>query len=479
MKKIILLLVVLLLSIQVNAQITPGSVAPNFTATDINGNVHTLSDYLAAGKTVIMDVSATWCGPCWNYHNTHALEDTYDSYGPDASNEVVVLFIEGDSATTLADLNGTGSNTQGNWVQNTPYPIIDGSNIGSLYQITYFPTVFRICPNGLVSEIGSSSASTIRTSINSNCGIPPLVGVQNYAKAIESINLNNFCTATGSPIAKVKNNGENIITTATLNLKENGNVVATKLYSGSIPRFVTRNITFDSMLLNPNSTYSVEVANVNSLPLFNPAFSSANLGVNIADEVSNIVIKVYLDNYPTEASWKIKNSTGIIVASGGPYLGNTNGGGADANTTKIINVSLPPGSCYSVQLLDSYGDGWGGGLTQHGIEIFDTNNTSLYNIAIENFGTTLTVPNLITTAALATSNFEKSKIMVYPNPSNGIVNTNTNESVKVAVIDVLGKTVFQTISNNSSVDLSSLQKGMYIIKVTGENINYTEKLILN
>jgi Secretion system C-terminal sorting domain/AhpC/TSA family len=478
MKKITLLIVVLLLSIQSNAQIAPGSVAPNFTATDINGNVHTLSDYLAAGKTVIMDVSATWCGPCWNYHNTHALEDTYDAYGPETSNEVVVLFIEGDANTTLADLNGTGTNTQGNWVQNTPYPIIDGSNIGSLYQITYFPTVFRICPNGLVSEIGSSTASAIRASINSNCGIPPLVGVQNYAKAIESVNINNFCTSTGSPIAKVKNNGENVITTATLNLKENGNIVATKIYTGSIPRFVTRNITFDSMLLNTTSTYSVEVASVNSLPLYNPAFSNANMGISIADEVSDIIVKVYLDNYPSEASWKIKNSSGVVVASGGPYIGNANGGGADANTTKTLNVSLPAGSCYSVQLLDSFGDGWSGG--QHGIEIFDTNNTSLYSIT-GNFSTSLNVPNVVTTAALANSNFEKSKTIVYPNPSKGIINVSTNEYVKISIIDVLGKTILQTetVSNDSNINLSTLQKGMYVIKIIGENTNYTEKLILN
>lgn len=44
-----------------SAQIADGSVAPDFTATDIDGNTHSLSDYLAEGKTVILNVSATWC----------------------------------------------------------------------------------------------------------------------------------------------------------------------------------------------------------------------------------------------------------------------------------------------------------------------------------------------------------------------------------------------------------------------------------
>jgi len=39
-----------------------GSPAPNFTLTDINGNVVSLSDY--AGKVIYLDFWATWCPPC-------------------------------------------------------------------------------------------------------------------------------------------------------------------------------------------------------------------------------------------------------------------------------------------------------------------------------------------------------------------------------------------------------------------------------
>ena len=47
---------------QANAQVADGTIAPDFTVTDIMGNTHNLYSYLNANKHVILDFSATWCG---------------------------------------------------------------------------------------------------------------------------------------------------------------------------------------------------------------------------------------------------------------------------------------------------------------------------------------------------------------------------------------------------------------------------------
>jgi thiol-disulfide isomerase/thioredoxin len=121
-----------------------GATAPDFTVTDINGTQHTLYSYLNSGKVVLLDVSATWCGPCWNFHNAHYLEDLYAEYGPAGTNEVVVLFYEGDAATNAQDLDGTDAASQGDWITGTPYPIINETPLQlnlNIYAPLGFPTI--------------------------------------------------------------------------------------------------------------------------------------------------------------------------------------------------------------------------------------------------------------------------------------------------------------------------------------------------
>ena len=57
--KNIALAVLISFSTIATAQLPDGSIAPDFTTTDVNGNVHRLYDYLDDGYTVILDISAT------------------------------------------------------------------------------------------------------------------------------------------------------------------------------------------------------------------------------------------------------------------------------------------------------------------------------------------------------------------------------------------------------------------------------------
>ena len=125
MKQFFTLLAAAIFATGAFAQLPNGSIAPDFTITDINGQSHNLQTYLDQGMSVILDFSATWCPPCWGYHEEGTLKDLYNAFGPGGTGDVMVFYIESDPTTTEADLNGTGTNTQGDWVDGTPYPIVD------------------------------------------------------------------------------------------------------------------------------------------------------------------------------------------------------------------------------------------------------------------------------------------------------------------------------------------------------------------
>jgi len=183
MKRFLLLFLLTAISFtSVRAQLPDGSTAPDWILTDLNGNVHHLQDYLDEGKTVFIDMFATWCGPCWNYHQTHALKDLYEEYGPDGTGQVMVFGIEADMSTPtncIYDIDCPSS--QGDWTAGVPYPIIDltptnGPTMAINYNLAYYPTIYGICPNGQVWEVGQKPVSALVGFMN-NCPQPPPLAV--------------------------------------------------------------------------------------------------------------------------------------------------------------------------------------------------------------------------------------------------------------------------------------------------------------
>ena len=125
--------------------------APDFNVTDIDGNQHQLyADILDQGLIAVVDVSATWCGPCWSLHDSHALQELHEAYGPDGTNQLRVIFYEADGGTTMADLEGNTGSTQGNWLDGVTYPIVNESPVTlnmNIWAPIGFPTVNVIRPS--------------------------------------------------------------------------------------------------------------------------------------------------------------------------------------------------------------------------------------------------------------------------------------------------------------------------------------------
>jgi len=73
------------------------------------------------------------------------------------------------------------------------------------------------------------------------------------------------------------------------------------------------------------------------------------------------------------------------------------------------------------------------------------------------------------------------EISVYPNPTNGLFNVNGINDCKIEIMDISGREVYNsyTTSNNTSIDISDFDKGVYFVKIVKENeVVYNQKIIV-
>ncbi len=84
---------------------------------------------------------------------------------------------------------------------------------------------------------------------------------------------------------------------------------------------------------------------------------------------------------------------------------------------------------------------------------------------------------LLGTSVLTTSNNEKNKFVIYPNPVKEIINTSITTIFDFEIYDILGNLVLKGKNIESQVNVNSLTKGIYFLKLTSENNIINQKFI--
>ena len=88
---------------------------------------------------------------------------------------------------------------------------------------------------------------------------------------------------------------------------------------------------------------------------------------------------------------------------------------------------------------------------------------------------------------LSVNYFENQELFrIYPNPTNGFLNVRINNyvgKVNIQVIDINGRIVSEYKNEDfnieKSLNLNNLQTGMYVLKVSGDALNFTQKIMKN
>ncbi|MCC7467087.1 MAG: T9SS type A sorting domain-containing protein, partial [Saprospiraceae bacterium] len=454
---------------------------------------HHLYELLDAGKIVLIEISATWCAPCWVYHNSQALQDLYAEHGPQGTDRLRVFWIEGDPSTNTNCIYGpAGCNggSAGDYTQGVAYPILDNADIANTYQIAYYPTLYIICPNKRLYEVDPLSAEDLWEKA-STC---PVAHGANNAGIFEYATgalLHEICgTQEVNPHFLLTNVGTTPLTQATIELKWNNSTVQTLEWTGDLPTYGEAPVTFQPL----------SITNTGSLPA---SISQINYGVGDEDLENNdridnfskaknfnstqVLLKIRTDQYGEETYWELRDDEGAVLEFGGNQLVGPNGGGAFPLGTPIgpgtypsltiirDTLELPANGCYSIHFSDAYGDGM---CCDFGAGYFRMYNLDDPNVPILSGGEFDNYARRAFGAGVISATSEtiwEHNLEIFPNPASSQVHIDiVTPSVPVTgirIFNAFGQLITvlpnQTGGNTSwQVEVGSWPAGVYFVQTS-------------
>lgn len=196
---------------------------------------------------------------------------------------------------------------------------------------------------------------------------------------------------------------------------------------------------------------------------------------------TNVSLAITLDQYPSETSWTITNSSGTTVASGSGY--------STANGSVNETACLPAG-CYDLNFFDSYGDGicctYGNGsytLTSSAGTLasggsFTSSETTNFCVSGSN--------RQDASAAAPVRGY--GDLSLYPNPTRDLLNFNFNSELdgaaRIQVTDLTGKILMAKSfemhagENQNLIQVNTLPQGTYLILLNSEQGTLSRRFVV-
>ncbi|MBO6051940.1 MAG: T9SS type A sorting domain-containing protein [Bacteroidales bacterium] len=561
MKKIFTLFVAMVLAVLSYAQPANGSLAPDFNLYEIDkttGNMitdHTINlyDMLNDYKTVYIDVSATTCGPCYNFHQTGTLDGLYNNYGPNSTvNDSRVLFIEGASTgSSWAAINGSAGSSYwdcthvyGSTTELVPYPVVplrlspnyvanDGScnyyTFHTNYSIGAFPTIMMVCPNRMVYDLYpdvTSNATTYHNQIASRC--PAWTNTNDALLSTQKLMASMyFCENDIVPTVLLQNMGTTALTSATLRVTYGSNV-QTYEWTGNLAQFATEVVTLSPVTPTQDGSQSmtIEVINANGVADQGSSMNTftANFGVQRTSDLatssqtfssaSALGLWTLVDN--TDGDFGIYNGALRLRAWDAPS------GATGECYAPLMNFSNSPTPSlkfdyahrrYSsaseklqVMVSSDCGATWTTVWEKSGAALatvtsgsgeFNATSSQYQTAAVDltsyagqsrviikfvftsGYGNNVFIDNVeISDSPVNVESVDESVLAIFPNPVSDVLTINYDKAIsQIDVYDVNGKLVKTFTTVGSTVNVSDLSSGVYMLNMQTEDGLVVKKIV--
>jgi Zn-dependent metalloprotease len=370
------------------------------------------------------------------------------------------------------------------------------------------------------NQIAVLTGTTLPSSVTSTTGIMTVVFVSDYSTTGQGFSANY--TSTGSAYCSG---------TTTINTSDYGTVT-----DGSSGNNYCNNQDCEWLIQPPNATsvtlnftaFDLEDASTDGNTIYDAVeiydgattgatllgtFTGNNIPQTLTSSGGSLLIRFYSDlvtnkqgwsaNYTSTQSTYCTGSTTLTAQNG--TFNDGSGGNQYANNSDCSWLIQPPSATSITLSFSSFNTE----LNNDGVIVYDgANNTA--SVLGQFSGTS--IPSSVTstggsmyveflsdpalrangwvanyTSTLTTGINENQvgqNISIYPNPSNGLftIKSDFEGSVTYEITDILGKQIYKTdklLKGENTIDASSFNKGVYLIKFEYNNGRYVEKLIID
>lgn len=319
--------------------------------------------------------------------------------------------------------------------------------------------VYSIDELSVIGFVQNPTTKEIHQSANLN--LDPITAVyENDAEVMDFTNMiERYCNNNFSPIFKLRNNGSNNLTDLVIKYQVNDEEIQTYNWTGDLS-FLEK-----ELVELPQISFNLE--QTNTLRLFIDQVNATNDDYTLNDTIihvfdkslqsgSVVEVKIRTDNAPSEVTWEMVNSTGEIIATGGPYT--------ESGITYTEAVPLTENGCYEFFIYDSGGNGLCCG---NGTGFFRLASGSTTLAQGTQFGYGVSAQFEATTIDISNPSMD-APFNVYPNPASNLLMIDipsSSASAKITIVNQLGQEFYQTTvkDGKTEINTSSWPSGLYII----------------
>ena len=415
-----------------------------------------------------------------NYLNVIMLQDNIDSYqaGADANPSQIVngqyrhMHVFRDAITPSWG-EAISPTTEGTLITKTytyDIPQTIGFNV-NLEDVEFLAFVTEKYQGTATRPI--LNANKLHTLFVTNDDIHPSIVSLNVAANISCSNDKVIDVA-------VNNSGVKELTSLKFEVVVDNGEAMSRTWEGSIPKYETLNVELDVNIPTGMHDIKVKIVEANGVKFE----ASKDLTVNnegwsevkTSSDVAEVTIELMQDKYGTQITWELIASDYSVLASGGPY---ENLKGSSATELHEIKVEIPAGECVKFVIRDSkkngiccqYGEGYYRILDEKG------------NVALDGdgaFGEEAShVVSIVKVEDEGIDGVEElTSFRIYPNPVNDRLYIKAEVEVEeVVVYDIYGRQQSTVNSQQSIVDVSKLNSGIYFVRIKTVDEVITKRFI--